>query len=100
VKVSRHARERMDERAGLSASASVRLAGKALADGLHHNELAGSLKRYIDGMFLRHCAANNIRLYGEYVYLFGGETLITVIHLPNHYKAAVNKIQRRKRTAA
>jgi hypothetical protein len=95
VRVSKHASDRMGERVGLSVAASTRLASKALESGFTHAETNGRLHRFLDGLYLRHQTASNMRLYGEHVYLFAGQTLVTVIALPNQFKQAVAKMRRR-----
>lgn len=95
MRLTNHGTERMDERVGLSPDAAERLAARALVDGIRHGELKGRAGRYLDGLFFSHRNANNMRVYGEHVYLFRDETLVTVLHLPHQFKAAVAKARRR-----
>lgn len=91
--VTRHGRERAVERVGVPKHSVDKMAQRALESGISHGETAGSLRRYLDGLYLSQRKSNNIRIYGMHIYLFADLTLITVIMLPNEYKKAVNKIR-------
>lgn len=97
MKVTEHAYDRMSERIGLNSSASQRMAQKALEKGIKHNETSGKLNRYLSSLFYAYKTANNIRIYGEHVYLFSNEVLITVLYLDNEYKSTVKKILSRRK---
>jgi hypothetical protein len=99
MRVSKHAKKRMKERCGLKVKCHDRAAEVAMRDGLHHKDCTGRLKKHVDYLFLNHRKGNNIRLYGDNVFIFEGVTLITLLKLPNIYKDAVNKIIGRKRDA-
>lgn len=94
VHITNHGRERTKERLGISKKAAERNAQKALDKGVTHSQAKGSLKRYIDALYLSYKVANNIRIYNRYTYLFKGTTLITVIELPKKYHALADKLQR------
>ena len=94
VTVTRHARRRVRERVGIPARAVQRYAETAYNDGLRHGELTGGLARYIDGVYLSKRKANDIRVYGEYAFLFQDAVLITIINLPNRYKRTARRLQK------
>lgn len=96
MKVSNHAQQRAGERLGLSPGPFLKLAAKALEHGIKHVETSGSLKKHMDGLFLYRGTANNMRIYGEFIYLFCNQTLITVYGLPNEFKAVVSKLKIKK----
>ena len=89
--ITNHAKDRLKERCGLPKRAKKRTAEKALAEGMRHSECNGRLKRYVDYLFLSYNLANNIRIYGNYVYIFRYEKLITVMTLPKSFKGALKK---------
>lgn len=93
MKLSNHSKGRGNERLGLDTKSFEKLATKALEQGIKHSDTTGSLNRFITSLFMNGHKANNIRIYGEFVYLFCNELLITVINLPNQYKAAVKAIK-------
>lgn len=98
VRVSKHSVERTKNRLGLSKKISTKNAEKALEQGLTHKELSGSLKRYVDSLYLSHGAGNNIRIYNRYVYIFEGKFLITILNLPTkYYKTADAILKSRKK---
>ena len=82
VIVTNHAAKRFKQRVGLPKTACQRHAEKAFIDGLRHTDVRGSAKRYLDKLFLEHRTANNMRVYGQFVYLFKGKVLVTVLNLP------------------
>lgn len=88
--VTKHALRRMKERCGLPKKACGRLATTALNLGIPHGSLRGRLRKHVDYLVLSHAGrTSEIRVYGEFVYLFAGTTLITVLPLPNAHKKAV-----------
>lgn len=91
--LTHHSIERGQERAGLCPEAFHKLAGKAFHEGIRHKDTAGALHRYLTALYKAERKANNIRIYGEFVYLFCGEVLVTVLHLPNEFKKVVRKIK-------
>lgn len=95
--VNEHAAKRMKERCGSNKSSIQKTAQTALERGITHAETSGSLKRYLDHLYLQHRKANNMRIWGDKVFIFYGESLITVLNLPQKYMATCNKIQERKR---
>lgn len=50
----------------------------------------------MDYLFLSHMQGTNIRIYGNFVYIFDDEILITVLPLPKMYYDAVDKIMKRR----
>jgi hypothetical protein len=96
MQVSNHATDRMSERCGLNKKSSERLSKLALENGISHNDTVGSLNRYLTKLFFYNKTANNIRIHGEYVYIFCDDILITVIPLDNKYKKVVRNINTKK----
>lgn len=96
VHITRHANQRVRQRVGIPKKAVKRYVETAYLDGLSHGELCGGLKRYIDGVYLQKRCANDIRVYGEFVFLFQNARLITITNLPNRYKRVAREQQREK----
>lgn len=96
VRASRHARQRMKERCGLPRKSVDRITERAFNQGITHQETSGSLRKWVDELYLSHETANNIRLYGDKVYLFAEGTLITVIQIPNNLIKGLKKAKLRK----
>ena len=94
VVITNHAEDRTRQRAGLPKRTVEKNAERAFIDGLEHWELKGSLKRFVDGLYLHYKKANNIRIYCGNVYIFTGNTLITVIQLPGRYRKTAESIKK------
>jgi hypothetical protein len=89
IVITDHAYQRGKERIGLNAKAFETIALKAYLAGKKHANTKGELRNYISALYLQYRKANNIRVFGNHVYLFKNFTLITVVHLPNELKKYV-----------
>lgn len=96
VVVTNHGRKRIKDRLGLSKKIAEKNAEKALQFGIAHAETGGKLHRHLDGIFLLNYRPNNMRVYNRSIYLFRGNTLITVLPLPNRFHAYADKLQKKK----
>ena len=94
--ITDHAADRFRERTGLPKRLVTKTAQKALEQGITAADTVGQLRRYLDGLYLAHRSANNIRAYCGRVYIFHFDTLITVYDLPNNLRKQAEKAQRRK----
>ena len=86
AEITDHAFNRAKERLGWNATTIMRMAGKALNDGVAHADTRGRLNRYLSMLYLTHRTGNNTRIYGEHVYVFHDNLLITVLNLPHRLK--------------
>lgn len=82
IEITKHAYERADERLSLDKMAFARLALKAYCEGFTHSDAKSQLKKYLDMLWFKHNKANNVRLYGENIFFFKNNVLITVYQLP------------------
>lgn len=96
IEISEHAFKRLSERSGLSKKAAYRIAEKAFTQGITHSETKGNLNKYITSLYFNNTNANNIRLYGDKVYIFVGEVLVTVLQIPSNLTKDMKKLVRRK----
>ena len=96
LQVSRHGERRARERAGVPKKAVERMAQRALTEGIGYSEATGGLKRYLYWLYKKYDGnGNNIRVYGDKVYIFHDAILITVLNVPpEHRKAA--RMQRKR----
>lgn len=96
MRVTRHADKRMRKRVGVNRSAVEKMARRALNDGYTRHDFQGSIRRYLDALYYHNDGeANNIRVWGEKVWIFADNTLITVLDLPQRYKNRANGIGRK-----
>jgi hypothetical protein len=96
VAVTNHAKDRTKERLGLSKKCAEKNAQKAFEYGVKHSEVTGSLRRYLDSVYLRHRNSNNTRIYNRKLYLYNENILVTIMNLPNKYSELADKLQRKK----
>lgn len=96
--VTRHAEHRTRERVGIPKKAVRRAAAKAITKGIKRTETDGGLRRYLDWLYWRgNGEANNIVVYGDKVYLFGNDTLITVLNVPTPHMKQAARLMRKRR---
>lgn len=96
--VSRHADERTRKRMGIPRSAVKRMAAKAMSEGITRYETHGPLRRYLDALYHYNGTADNMRVWGDRVWIFSGNSLVTVLNLPKKYKNRANGILQTKNT--
>jgi len=97
VKVTRHAEQRERKRCGVPKKATKRLAQIAFENGLKHSETTGNLHKYLTSLYFKNKKANNLRVYGDKVYVFSDEVLVTVLNLPRGCMEIAKKCFERKR---
>ncbi|MGV6830291.1 MAG: hypothetical protein ACWA5P_01855 [bacterium] len=82
--ITTHAYGRAKERLSWKKPTLERMAERALLNGKTHAQSRGRLKKYIDKLWFKNKTANNIKIYGQNLYIFHGSTLITLYRLPNN----------------
>ena len=80
--VTNHAYKRAKKRMRWSKSTTNKMARLALEKGKSHSDIKGKLNRYISKLWFTNKTANNTKIYGEDVYLFNNNTLITIYRVP------------------
>lgn len=65
------------------------MARKAFHEGITHAHTKGNLNKWVKAK-----KADNIRLYGDYAYVFCGEVLVTVIVIPASLKKDLKSMLR------
>ena len=92
TRVTDHAARRTKERLGLPKKLSHKNAENALRYGIRHSDTSGSLNRYISALYWKHETANNVRIYCNNVYIFHGESILTIFPLPQNYRKTEARI--------
>lgn len=95
VTLTHHACKRARQRLSWNASTLERMSVKAFELGLKRKNTRGRLKKYLDKLWNDHKKANNVRLYGETLFVFSNNLLITVWHLPTELRRSA-KVHRAK----
>jgi sugar diacid utilization regulator len=90
--VTKHAKKRMKERCGVKSKSVDKMAERAYFTGMTHSDAKGALRKYCDMVYLSYRDANQIRLYGDKVYIFKNTYLITVFNLPRNLISLKNKL--------
>jgi len=112
IRVSDHALDRLRERSGLNKKSVQRVAEKAYTNGIRHNEVNGSLHKYISSIAYNSSKGTDIRLYGDKVFIFNKTDkhnnkvfeengrvifLVTVLQIPNHFSKKLIVVNEKKR---
>lgn len=79
---TRHGRRRMYQRAGITRGSANKMAKRILEKGFRHTDTTGELNRFLCAQWKKHHNSNNMRVYGNQLYIFCNDSLITVIVLP------------------
>ena len=82
LEATKHAYDRAKERLSWKKKTLDRMMRKAFEEGVTHSDTTGQLNKYITDLWFKYKTANNIRIYGENVYLFRFTKLITLYRLP------------------
>lgn len=86
VNITFHAYDRGRERYQWNNKTLLKMAEIAFLNGIKHSQTNGSLKKYIDKLWHQNKSVNNIRIYGQDIYFFHDNLLITLYQLPNAMK--------------
>ena len=89
--ITNHAYQRAKERLRWSRDTINRMSEKAYESGIKHADTTGRLNKYITKLWFQRELANNIRIYGENIFFFTGNTLLTVHQIPNNLKNHIKK---------
>lgn len=81
-RLTKHAKRRVKQRTGVNSGNINHCMKKVFKHGIKHDEATGELKRLMDKQYLTHKNINNMRFYGDSLYLFHTDILITVIKVP------------------
>lgn len=82
IRLTKHACKRARQRYRWNSQTLNRIALRAFESGLKSNNTKGYLKNYLDQTSEEHCRTSNLRLYGETVFVFYNNILITLWALP------------------
>lgn len=88
--ITRHGAERVRERLGVPKRAVARRAALALERGRPREDFSGSFRKYLDAKFRLHHVADNMRVFGNHLFLFQGDILITAWTIPLCFRKAAH----------
>lgn len=78
VIVTRHAADRMRERGGLNRKSIQRIANQIYFNGYPIERTKGRLRKWMYKISKSNPSAQNLRIYGDKLYIFSNDVLITV----------------------
>lgn len=93
LNITRHAFQRAKERLGLSQDAFRRISAMAFCYGMPGEKTKGRLRQFIESKNY-HNPDNIVRLYGENLFIFKHDFLVTVYQLPRELKEYYFKIKK------
>ena len=80
--ITKHAEQRMRERLGLNKKSMQRMVQKVYNNGKRVDDFKGGMYKYLFNIEKSHKSLHgedsSIRMYGDFIYLFTGQSLITV----------------------
>ena len=82
--LTKHAISRMKQRCGITKANASKIARRAYRTGITHGETSGELHRFLDSIYLSQKKGSNMRIFGNAVYVFKKDVLITVIRIPDY----------------
>jgi len=103
VTLTRHGLKRTAKRTGVGKNGSLKLARRAMAEGIQREETTGNLRRYLDREYYSH-PRKYILTYAGDVYIFTEKDgdLVTMFSLPGHLKhkkVKANGVSNRRKEA-
>ena len=81
VIVTRHAADRMRERGGLNRKSIQRIANQVYFNGYPIERTKGRLRKWMYKISKSNPSAQNLRIYGDKLYIFSNDVLITVFKI-------------------
>ena len=95
--ITKHGKQRCMERLGVTEDCIKLASYRAFAEGLKLEETYDDLRGYLEWVSKRRSGNDrSVRVFGGYVFLFGGRKLITVYSLPLEYRHMAIQQERRK----
>ena len=98
MEVSKHGEKRILSRVGGSKKSVDKIAQRAFEEGITHAEAKGNLQRWMGHIFTNYNRGNQMRIYGDKLYVFHKSSLITVVDVPRNLLPLVHKIAKEKKT--
>jgi len=88
--ITKHAIQRGKERFGWKKKVVVKMANKAYYEGRSIDETKGVISSYLQT--IANNSVNNVKIYGDNVYLFDDMRLVTLYRLPTNMVKRANAI--------
>lgn len=82
----------MLERGGLNRKSIQRIANQVYSNGYPIERTKGRLRKWMYKISKSNSSAQNLRIYGDKLYIFSNDVLITVFNIPNNLKKDLAKM--------
>ena len=82
MEITNHAYEQAKARFKWKNKVLDKMALRALEEGMSHKDTKSRLNRYISRKWKMHKHCNNTKIYGENIFFFNNDVLITLYRLP------------------
>lgn len=86
----------MLERGGLNRKSIQRIANQVYSNGYPIERTKGRLRKWMYKISKSNPSAQNLRIYGDKLYIFSNDVLITVFNIPNNLKKDLAKMMIRR----
>lgn len=96
LEITQHAYDRAKERFRWKSKSLEKMAQKAYEVGIQHSDTAGKLNKYIYKVYSQYRTANRIRIYGNVIYLFRNQMLITLYQIPSELSRYATQCKTKK----
>ena len=96
IYVTLHAQRRARQRLRKPSRSALRAAKEAWEHGMRIEETRGFLRDVLDDKVLRHGKGADLRVYRGSIWIFEGQTLLTVYRVPPSLRRAAEKQERRR----
>lgn len=92
-RLTKHSISRLEQRCGVTKKNAPVVAKRAFKSGIAHKDTSGDLHRFLDSIYLSQKKGTNMKIYGNAVFVFKEDTLITVISVPENLMDDVRKLR-------
>lgn len=92
VLITKHAACRLHQRSGLNKKSMQRIVDNVYISGYPIDATKGGLKRWMAKIAANNLNAQDLRLYGDKLYIFSDNVLVTVLNVPNDLKKNMKKM--------
>lgn len=92
MKITKHGEERLKQRCGFRKKTQERMAAKIYENGIPIEMTKGQLKKWLKKVYSKNTNADNLRVYGDNVYVFCEKNLVTVLFVPQEIKKNIKNM--------
>lgn len=95
--LTKHGRERIEERYSLRKGSAERLVKKAWDCGIRESDTSGALREYMQALAQLHKEGTLVRIWAQKIFIFRTHVLITTFPLPKNFHPMLKKFSERRK---